>query len=403
MTRRERLRRCYCHEETDRPAVYSRTGFPTNDPTYDRLKAYLHLHTEQKHTWRCGPAAGPGPLEYHEEPHSSTFKRGITVLHTPAGDLQRTELVSLRGQPGMQETYLVKSPEDAARYLSLPLPECRGHGEDSFRAAAKLVGDRGIVDVSLGMNPAGFVAELCGSETFALLSVTDRDVLHALCRRQAEVLSRCIRHVLGLGIGPFFSMLGQEYLVPPLHGPRDFQDFSVRYDRPLVDLVHGAGGRMHVHCHGPIAAVFDGFLEMGVDVLHPCEPPPMGNITAAQVRQRAQGRLCMEGNIQINRMYQATPDQIRAETLQLIADGFDRGGLIVSPSASPYIRGQGETCFPQYKAMIDAVVHWRSGSPAHAARPQATAEAARPPQRRPSPAPPATPAAAAPQTTGGPA
>ena len=45
MNRRERLRRCYSHEELDRPAVYSRTGYPSGDPSYDRLKAYLGAHS----------------------------------------------------------------------------------------------------------------------------------------------------------------------------------------------------------------------------------------------------------------------------------------------------------------------------------------------------------------------
>ena len=53
MTSRERLKRCYSGEELDRPGIYSRTGFPANDPTYDRLKAYLQAHTEQKHIWNA--------------------------------------------------------------------------------------------------------------------------------------------------------------------------------------------------------------------------------------------------------------------------------------------------------------------------------------------------------------
>lgn len=83
----------------------------------------------------------------------------------------------------------------------------------------------------------------------------------------------------------------------------------------------------------------------------------MGDITAAQVRQRARGQLCLDGNIQINRLYEATPDEIRSETRLLIADAFDGGGLIVSASASPYVPGQGEVCLPQYEAMVNAVVH----------------------------------------------
>ena len=51
MHSRERLRRCYFHKELDRPAVYSRTGYPAEDPSYDRLRAYLEAHSELKRSW----------------------------------------------------------------------------------------------------------------------------------------------------------------------------------------------------------------------------------------------------------------------------------------------------------------------------------------------------------------
>jgi hypothetical protein len=96
---------------------------------------------------------------------------------------------------------------------------------------------------------------------------------------------------------------------------------------------------------------------MGVNVLHPFEAPPMGDIEASEAKKLARGKMCLEGNIQINRMYEATPEEIIEETEQLIKTVFDDNkGLIVCPSASPYIRGEGETCFPQYKAMIDTVL-----------------------------------------------
>ena len=136
-----------------------------------------------------------------------------------------------------------------------------------------------------------------------------------------------------------------------------FNDFNTRYDKPIIDLVHDAGGRMHIHSHGSIKAVFQGFLDMGADVLHPFEPPPMGDITPAEAKAMARDKMCFEGNIQIHRMYEATPDEIREETAQLIADVFDdRKGLIVCPSASPYIRGKGELCLPRYEAMVETVL-----------------------------------------------
>ncbi len=231
MTRRERLRRCYFNEEMDRPAVYSRTGFPANDASYDSLKAYLRRYTELKAGWDGCRFESGYPGEARTEPYSESFERRIEVLHTPRGDLRRSSLLSLKGHPGLHETYFINGVEDAEKYLSLPLPDMAGD-TSSFFAADADIGEDGIVDVVIGTNPGGFVAELCGSESFAVMSVTDRDVLHRLCERRLSVVLRRLRFLLDAGIGPFFSMLGEEYIVPPLHGPKDFADFNVRYDKP---------------------------------------------------------------------------------------------------------------------------------------------------------------------------
>ncbi|MBN1349451.1 hypothetical protein JXJ21_08590 [candidate division KSB1 bacterium] len=360
MTRRERLRRCYFHEELDRPAVYSRTGFPPNDPGYDQLRAYLSEYTELKHGWDSSRVEFEIPPGIKTEPYSEDFRKKITILHTPKGDLQATHFVGLKNQPGMHETFFLKDRADAEKYLSLSLPELSGDTSSFFELDAQL-GDAGIVDVSLGFNPAGHVAELFGSEMFAIMSVTDRDMIDALCQRRMKILINRLKFLLSRKVGPYFSMLGQEYIVPPLHGPADFYAFNVKYDKPIIDLVHEAGGRIHIHCHGSIKDIFQGFIDMGADVLHPFEPPPQGNITAREAKHLARDKLCLEGNIQIHRMYDASPEDIRQETEQLIRDTFDdHKGLIVCPSASPYLPGQGEACFPQYKAMIDTVLEWGS-------------------------------------------
>lgn len=359
MTRRERMERSYFYRETDRPAVFVRTGFPSDDPTYDRLKAYLEEHTELKAPWYDlyrHLMEKDYPVESFDEPYSADFVRRVRVLRTPAGELRSSSLLSTRGQPGLHETYFINSPEDAEKYLSLPLPDTRCE-TGSFAALEAATGDRGIVDVLLGLNPGGFAATLCGSVNFALLSVSDREILHRLCRRRLEIMLNALKYLVSRGVGPFFSILGEEYIVPPLHGPADFHDFNTRYDKPIIDLAHEAGGRFHVHSHGSVKRVFDGFLEMGADVLHPFEPPPQGDILAREAKELARGRMCLEGNIQISRMYEADPGEIREETARLIADAFDdRRGLIVCPTASPYIRGAGEACFPRVRAMVEAVL-----------------------------------------------
>jgi hypothetical protein len=345
-------------EGTDRPAVYSRTGFPEDDPTYDKLKAYLIAHTELKDSW-SGLKQTSYPTETLREPYSQDFERHITVLHTPKGDLRSSRLVSLKGLPGLAETFLLKTPEDAEKYLSLPMPEVSDVDAPSFSGAVAKVGDAGIVSVPFGTSPGGFVATLFGTWGFAKMTITHRELVHELCNRQMAIVMDRLDHLLAKEIGPFFSMSGEEFLVPPIHGPRDFGDFIVKYEKPLFDRLHHAGGFVHVHCHGSIRKVFQGLLDVGVDVLHPFEAPPMGDITPSEAKELAKGKMCLEGNIQINRMYEANPADIRQETQRLIETVFDdHKGLIVCPTASPYVRGKGEEAFLRYKAMIDVVLEW---------------------------------------------
>ena len=334
-------------------------GCPINDPSYDRLRTYLQGHTELKLRWDGTQFEAPYPIEETLEAYSEDFVRRLTKLSTPKGDLWCSSLVGLKQQPGRHERYLLKTPEDAEKYLSLPLPEIGGDVSSFFTAVANMKGD-GIVDVGLGFNPAGYVVELFGSETFALMSITDRDLLHCLCERQMAIITRRVKFLRDNAVGPFFHWAGEEYVAPPIHGPTDFCEFNIKYDKPIIDLIHDAGGRVHIHCHGSIKKVLRGFIDMGTDVLHPFEPPPMGDITAREAKALARDRLCLEGNIQIHRMYEATPGAIREETELLIAHAFDdHKGLIVNTTASPYIPGKGEVCFPQYKAMIDSVLHWK--------------------------------------------
>ena len=359
MNSRERLTRCYNHEELDRPGIYIRDYYPSDDSSYDRLKAYLFANTEMKFRW-VPPSAGYSSLiDCCTEPHSEDFERDITILHTPRGDLRTTRLRSLKNQPGLIEEHLLKTPEDAEKYLSLPEPQLECDVSGFFEGDRKL-GDLGISEVQLGVSPGGDVAELFGSEQFAIMTVTDRDIIHQLCRRKIKLLIAKAKFLLSHQTGPFFAMWSEEFVAPPLHGPQDFQDFIVKYEKPIIDLIHDAGGRMHIHCHGSIGKVLPGLIEMGTDVLHPFEAPPMGDITARQAKETTLGAICLEGNIQIGDFYEHTPDEIRRQSEALIEDCFDdRKNLIVCPTASPYIHGRGEDSFEQFKAMIDTVLEWR--------------------------------------------
>ena len=360
LSRRERLHRCYFNEQVDRPAVYTRVGYPRDCPTYTKMRAYMEANSELKGNWNSAAVQTTKPrTEGRTEPVSEDWERHIATLYTPKGELECASLLSLKGQPGLSESYFLKSREDAEKYLSLPMPELGGDVAGFFELDREM-GDRGIVQCGAGSNAGGMVVRLFGSELFAIMSIMDRDLIHTLLERELQVILNRLKYVISRGVGPHFCMSGQEYISPPLHGPRDFGDFNVKYDKPVIDMIHDAGGRVHIHCHGSVKKVMQQFVDMGTDVLHPFEGPPLGDITPAEAKARCRDRLCLEGNIQIADMYEQSPENIREQTEGLIRDCFDdRKGLIVCPTASPYVRGGGERALPQYRAMVEAVLAYR--------------------------------------------
>ena len=358
LTSRERLRRCYFNEEIDRPGVYCRMYISDSDRSYEPLRALLAAKSDMKYDWSGHPFLPLYPSSMTVESYSDVFERRRTVLPTPKGKLFSTYLVGLKGQPGYQEKYLLESREDAEKYLSLPLAEVNGD-VSSFFDLENQIGDHGIVSVGLRLNPAGFVAELFGTENFAMMSIIERDILHQLMERQMKIILRLLKFILSQGVGPFFNMGGEEYIVPPIHGPKDFYDFNVMYDKPIIDCIHNAGGRIHIHCHGSIKSVLADFVKMGVDVLHPFEAPPLGDIKPREAKGIIRGKMCMEGNIQIADMYEQSSEDIKTQVSALIEAVFDdHKGLIVCPTASPYVYGKGEECFENYKMLIDTVLEY---------------------------------------------
>jgi Uroporphyrinogen decarboxylase (URO-D) len=360
LTSRERLDRCYRHLEVDRPGLFLRgiTAEAPDNPTYRPLRELVLEEADQKVFWSIDHLVAPLKTSRTVEPYSDDFERTITTLHTPAGDLRSSYLAGLKGQPGMPEEHFVKTVEDVETFLSLPKQDIGGEVSTFFEQVEK-TGDRGIVEIHLGMNAGGYVAELLGSTAFALFSLHHREALHALARQRTEHLVRIVTFLRDTGVGPYFAILGQEYVAPPLHGPQDFHDFNTQYDRAIADPVHEADGRLHVHCHGPLKEVLGEFVEMGADVLHPIEAPPMCDVTAKMAKDAFRDKVCIEGNVQIGDMYAEGADAIRAMVTELIEDAFDdRKGLIVSPTASPYVPMMTEECFKNYAALIDVVTNW---------------------------------------------
>ncbi len=241
-------------------------------------------------------------------------------VHTPAGILTTTEGVNPGEDTVWELEPLIKDPDDAAKLLSVPY---RFDPPDmsSYFAARERLGQGGVAVIFVS-SPLVMASRLTGFQRFLEWSVTERALVERLIAAAAERVAERLRYVLQAGAGPIVRFGGCEQATPPMMSGRMFDRFILGYERPLWQMVRDAGQIVWVHCHGRISTVLDKFVDAGVQMLDPVEPPPQGDISLAEARRRAaRGPLTLVGNIEWSDLEQRTPAEIEALVAAAVAEG----------------------------------------------------------------------------------
>jgi hypothetical protein len=335
MTSRERLTRVLRGQPTDRVPIrlwgvnpLAPAGRDCWQPVHGLVDEFA---LDSFFDWAPAP---PPPVTESEREEQQTadpeWFEAVTTLKAPAGALTRVDLVHRGGKPGYTKKHLIESVEDARRWLSIP--EAGLPGLDAFPARVAEVGNRGLVMTGLGQ-AMYTVNDATGSELWGYWLHDERELLHEMITRAHRYIVKLVKHYLANGIGPLFGWVGPELCIPPLASPADFDDLSTRYDKPIIDLIHDAGGLVWIHCHGDMHPVLERFADMGVDCLNPIEPPPMGRLTLADAKRRAGDRMTLEGGIEVGDFELDDAQTVAAKTAAAMAMGKPGGRYILCPSS----------------------------------------------------------------------
>ena len=106
-----------------------------------------------------------------------------------------------------------------------------------------------------------------------------------------------------------------------------------RFEKKICELIKDNNGYIWMHCHGKVGRLLKRFADMGVDVVNPIEPPPMGDVTLAEAVERVGGRMGLEGNIEIGDIMTEEPDALRAMIERAVGEGAAGGRFILCASA----------------------------------------------------------------------
>jgi len=139
-----------------------------------------------------------------------------------------------------------------------------------------------------------------------------------------ERIYQQLKYLLEQGVGPIFHFGGSEQATPPMMSPQLYDEFVVKYDGQLFDLVHRYKKYVAVHCHGRIKNVLGKMVDMGVDLLDPVEAPPSGDIEIGEAKRKVKGKITLVGNIQFSDLEFSTPETIDKKVRAAIHSGGEK-------------------------------------------------------------------------------
>jgi hypothetical protein len=256
---------------------------------------------------------------------------------------------------------LLKNAADVEAYLTVP-DEAFTERIDvaPLEAEEVALGERGIVMVDTE-DPLCAAAALMAMEDYTVLAFTENALFHRLLEKMARRIQPRTAEISRLFPGRLWRIYGPEYASEPYLPPRLFNDYVVRYVAPMIRDIHAHGGYARVHSHGRVKNILDMIAGMGADALDPIEPPPQGDVTLREVRQRYGRQLVLFGNLEISDI-ELLP---AAQFSELVKRALDEGtagegrGFVLLPSASPCGRNVSPVTLRNYDTMIRLVEAWQ--------------------------------------------
>lgn len=257
--------------------------------------------------------------------------------------------------------HLLKSREDVLAWLELP-DEVFAREVDvtPLWEEEQRVGERGIVMVDTG-DPICAVAPLFDMEDYLMFAFTERALFHRMLEKAARPLWDITERTARDFPGHLWRIYGPEYASEPYLPTTLFEEYVVRYTKPMFDSIRRYGGFPRLHCHGRIRNLLPFFVQMGATATDPIEPPPQGDVTLEFVRREYGRELVLFGNIEASDLENLEPSEFEKVVAQSLREGTagEGRGFVLMPSAAPYGRTITPRTMANYETMVRLAHNFR--------------------------------------------
>jgi len=258
--------------------------------------------------------------------------------------------------------HFIKDTDDLKAFLEIPDEVFAWKMDLSTIADADdELGDAGIVIIDSG-DPLCCAAPLFSMADFTIAAATEGTMFHALLEKFSRAIMPGIESMCQQAPGRMWRICGSEYASEPYLPPRLYEEYEVRYTTPVVRAIQKTGGFARIHSHGRLRNILPHIMKMGADGMDPVEPPPLGDMELAEVRQVAGKQMVLFGNIEITDVENLPPDQFEKKVERALREGTsgDGRGFVLMPSACPYGRTITPRTLANYQTMVRLSKNWRT-------------------------------------------
>jgi uroporphyrinogen decarboxylase len=255
----------------------------------------------------------------------------VTTIVTPLGTLESSALHS-RANPAHARTGVIKDP---AR--DWPIYQA-AYGDDWTWGGRTSLTDIPAEDLELGVTsfvhvlPVDFWHGLRHDTAAMVMDLYDGSAAVGAAldwHREYNLLRLAAR----LRVTPLPDMihLGGSSSSLSVISPELYRQYNLGFINRVVTLAHSAGVPVMIHHCGRAGKLVEILHEeTEVDIVHPLEPPPGGDVDLAEVKRRYGKRLVLFGNLNtFQLMLTGTPAEVKAAARQAIEDAGEGGQFIL--------------------------------------------------------------------------
>ena len=299
----------------------------------------------------------PQRIRTEQKDLSNGNRQVLGTIDTPLGELTYVTEWDPRSRTSWMVKYPVENKEDIKKIASVPWEFPERLSAPSLDVLPDGFSDRGLLITRIS-SPFVCVSAMMNYEWFLELCILDPDLIKELteiCR--ARVLD-CVRVLLSKPGIEYVWLGGSEWVTPPMAPPMVYDALVQEQEESVTRYVHrNSDAVVHIHCHGRIRYALPRMIARGADYTEPVEPPPDGDITMAEAKNVAAGRITLGGNIECRVLCVGSEDDVELAVRAAFEGGRKR--FILRPTEGPSPR-LSEREFNNYMRLIDI---WEELSP----------------------------------------